>query len=268
VIPVGDSPRSRSFPGVTWALILANIAVFVWMLFLSRDIPFPDSAADDAFREQTAGVCFGFQTAPTQLDRFYCEWGFQPREFFDTVRGQTGDREVDTTVVLLTILTSAFIHGGWLHILGNLLFLWVFGDNVEDRLGHFRFLVFYLVGAIAATLAQGLIDPESVIPVVGASGAVAAVLGAYLVFYPRATVSVVFPIFIFFLIPLPVPAILMIGVWFLQNLIAGWQSLGPETSAGSGVAFFAHIGGFLFGLAIAALASLRPRRAPRYSGWS
>lgn len=244
---------------------MVNVGVFIWMLTLSTAVSPSRAVAQAEFLEQTAGVCYGYEVAPTDLDRAFCEYGFQPKEFFDTIQGETGPREVDTTAVLLTAITSMFVHGGWLHIIGNMLFLWVFADNVEDRLGHAWFLLFYLVGGIAATLAQGLIDPSSAIPVVGASGAVAAVLGAYLLFYPRATVNVVIPVFVLIFIPLPIPAVVMIGLWFLQNLVAGYQSLGPETSAGSGVAFFAHIGGFLFGLAVAALAALgRPRAAPRF----
>ncbi|MGK2965648.1 MAG: rhomboid family intramembrane serine protease [Tepidiformaceae bacterium] len=264
MIPVGDSPQSRTIPWITWSLILANIFVFVWMLTLDNTVPASNATATADFAEQTSGVCYGFRTLPTELDRAFCQFGFQPDEFFDTVAGDTGTTEVDTVMVLLTVVASAFVHGGWLHIIGNMLFLWVFGDNVEDRFGHLRFLVFYLASAVAATLAQGFMDPSSAIPVVGASGAVAGVLGAYLLFYPRATVRVVIPFFILIFIPIPIPAVIMIGIWFAQNLFAGVASLGPETSAESGVAFFAHIGGFLFGVLIAFLRNLVPRHAPRF----
>jgi membrane associated rhomboid family serine protease len=165
---------------------------------------------------------------------------------------------------VVTLVTSIFLHGGWLHILGNMLFLWVFGDNVEDRLGHVAYALFYLVGGMAASMAQIAIDPDSLVPIVGASGAVAAVLGAYFIWYPGATVSVIIPFFVLIFIPLPVPAIIMIGLWFLQNLVAGYASLGTEVAGEGGVAFFAHIGGFVYGMVLAILLfNVGRRRRPR-----
>ncbi|MBI5949339.1 MAG: rhomboid family intramembrane serine protease [Chloroflexi bacterium] len=237
---------------------------------LGRDAAVPPDrqAARSEFARQTAGECYGFETSPTELDRFVCKWGFQPREFFDTVQGENQSPDPKVAVVLLSIVTALFIHAGWSHILGNMLFLWVFGDNVEDRLGHFRYLVFYLVAGIVATLAQASVDTASVIPVVGASGAIAGVLGAYLVSYPRAKVSVVIPFFILIFIPIPVPAALMIGMWFLQQFLAGVATLSDSTTAGAGVAWFAHIGGFLFGVLTIFLFYGGPRKrvrgAPRW----
>ncbi|MEX0781729.1 MAG: rhomboid family intramembrane serine protease [Dehalococcoidia bacterium] len=265
MIPIGDSPRSRTTPWVTYAFIAANVLVWLYTLSLSDAVPASPLEARRQFNEQTTGVCYGFETRPSDRDRFYCERSFQPQEFFDVVAGDPIFPGVNETQALLSILTSIFMHAGWLHIIGNLLFLWVFGDNVEDRLGHIGYALFYVAGGVFAALCQGVADPDAVIPNVGASGAVAAVLGSYLVLFPRATVNVVIPIFILIFIPIPIPAALMIGIWFLQNLLAGVASV-SETSAGGGVAFFAHIGGFAFGFLLTLLV-LRPflRRPPRYA---
>ena len=149
------------------------------------------------------------------------------------------------------MFTSMFLHGGWLHLLGNMLFLWIFGNNVEDRLGSIPFLLFYLVGGIAAALTQVVIDPHSTVPLVGASGAIAAALGAYIVLFPGARIlSLVFLGFFYQL--LEVPAIVVLGFWFALQLVNGFAAFGAETAQG-GVAFFAHIGGFVFGLAVGLL---------------
>jgi membrane associated rhomboid family serine protease len=265
VIPIGDSPRLRTFPWVTYAFIAINVVVWLYTLILSDALPGSRIEAQRQFNEQTNGPCYGFEAAPSDRDRFYCERSFQPQEFFDVVLGEPEFSRVNETQVLLSILTSLFMHAGWLHIIGNMLFLWVFGDNVEDRLGHIGYALFYLAGGVFAALCQGVADPGSVVPNVGASGAVAAVLGSYLVLFPRATVNVVIPFFILIFIPIPIPAVVMIGLWFVQNLLAGVASI-SETSAGGGVAFFAHIGGFAFGFLLTLLV-LRPllRRPPRYA---
>lgn len=265
MIPIGDSPRSRTTPWVNYVFILINIGVFIYVLLLSSSIPGSRRVAEQDFLEQHATVCYGLAAPPTEVDRFYCEWGLQSREFVDALQGEGDLGGQDSFAVLATIVTSMFLHAGWLHLFGNMLFLWVFGDNVEDRLGHVGYVLFYLAGGIVASLTQVAIDVDSLIPIVGASGAVAAVLGAYLFFFPRATVNIIIPFFILIFIPIPVPAVIMIGLWFLQQLLAGVATLGEvDTTAGGGVAFFAHIGGFLFGAAMGVL--LRPflRRAPRY----
>ncbi|MFN0093191.1 MAG: rhomboid family intramembrane serine protease [Dehalococcoidia bacterium] len=261
MIPIGDSPRSRSTPFVTMALIAANLAVLLWVMVLDSQVPSSRAEAVRVQRELATGTCYGFVPAPTDIDAFYCRWSFQPEEWFDAARGESKAQEPRRLEVLLSILTSTFLHAGWIHLIGNMLFLWVFGDNVEDRLGHLRYLVFYLAGGVVAALAQGLVEPSSVVPVVGASGAVAAVLGAYLVLYPKARVTVLVPLLLF--LPLPVPGVVMIGLWFVQNLLSGVASLSPA-APNSGVAFFAHIGGFVFGALLVWLFALgRPRRAER-----
>lgn len=265
MIPVGDSPRTSTTAWVNWALILINIAVFLRMLTLSNDLPGTVRQQRAESQDQLSSICYGFNAAPTDVDRFVCRWGFQPQEFFDTVRGQSKVANSDTLMVALTLITAVFLHGGWLHLLGNMLFLWVFGDNIEDRLGHVMYLLFYLAGGIAATMVQGAMDPGSVVPVIGASGAVAAVLGSYLVFFPKASVKVVIPIFPIFFIPLPIPAVIMIGLWFVQNLFAGLATVSDSASPSASVAWFAHIGGFLFG-ALLTLFVFRPalRRPPKW----
>jgi membrane associated rhomboid family serine protease len=155
-----------------------------------------------------------------------------------------------------------FMHAGWGHIIFNMLFLWIFGDNVEDRLGHGRYLAFYLVCGIAASAAQTIFALDTLVPNVGASGAIAGVLGAYFILYPKAIVQVI--IFPLFFLPFFVPAIVLIGVWFLTQLLSGLAEVG-QTTAGSGVAWWAHIGGFVAGMVLIVLA--RPKRRPS-PGWS
>jgi membrane associated rhomboid family serine protease len=252
VIPIGDSPKRRITPWVNYSLIAANIAVFIYMMSLAQ-LPGESRRENVAeFREQTAGICYGFETSPSEIDQFYCRWSFQPEEWFDTFQGESKTPQQNRWEVLATILTSVFLHAGWLHIIGNMLFLWVFGDNVEDRLGHVGYLLFYAASGVAASLTQGFIDTNEIVPNVGASGAVAGVLGAYLVFFPKATITTLIPIAII-LIPFPVPAIVMIGIWFAQNLLSGFATLATVDAADSGVAFFAHIGGFVFGAVMALL---------------
>lgn len=254
MIPVGDSPRTRRTPLVNYAIILANVAMFIWMLTLDTTFLGTPRQQAQAVAAQADSVCYTFLTAPTEIDHFYCRWSLQPREFFDAVRGDAApvQNPQPRWEILLTIITSMFLHGGWLHIAGNMLFLWVFGDNVEDLLGHRRYLLFYLAAGAFACLVQGALSPESVVPVLGASGAVAGVLGAYLLWFPRATVRVVIPFFILIFIPIPVPAWLMIGLWFAQNLLSGYATIASAASPATGVAWFAHIGGFLFGMLVAA----------------
>jgi membrane associated rhomboid family serine protease len=159
-----------------------------------------------------------------------------------------------------------FIHGGWFHILGNMIFLWVFGDNVEDAIGHVSYLFFYVLAGIAAATAQIWVDTGSAVPMVGASGAIAGVLGAYVVLYPRATIAAV--IFPFFLWAFPVPAFLLIGLWFFLQLLYGAASIGTAVGASEGVAWWAHIGGFLAGLLLVwAFRGRRPTRHVGRIGW-
>src|SRR5262249_37769801 len=148
-----------------------------------------------------------------------------------------------------TLITSMFLHGSWMHVIGNMWYLWIFGDNVEDRVGHGRFLVFYLLCGIAAALAQIAMDPTSVVPTVGASGAIAGVMGAYFVLYPNSRVLTLIPLFVFIQI-VELPAILLLGFWFLLQLVnAGAVAATASVRGGGGIAFAAHVAGFLAGAA-------------------
>jgi membrane associated rhomboid family serine protease len=156
-----------------------------------------------------------------------------------------------------TLVSSMFLHGGWLHIIGNMWYLWIFGDNVEDRMGHGRYLVFYLLAGAVAGLAQVVVNVESGIPTIGASGAVAGVMGAYFVLYPRSRVLTLIPLFIFIEI-IEIPAVFFLGFWFLMQLFSGAGSI-AHTSGSGGIAFWAHVAGFLVGLG-AVFVFRRPER--------
>jgi membrane associated rhomboid family serine protease len=152
-----------------------------------------------------------------------------------------------------------FLHGGWMHIIGNMLYLWIFGDNIEDQLGHVGFLVFYLAAGALAAVGQVVINPDSMVPMVGASGAIAGVMGAYFVLYPESRILTA--IFIFFFFDLvEIPAIFFLGIWFLMQLLSGVGSLGVSNAAAGGTAFFAHIGGFIAGLLVGGVLRIRGGR--------
>ena len=189
-----------------------------------------------------------------------------------TCEGQPGvvGKQPTQPPTWVTIFTSMFMHGSLLHLGGNMLFLWIFGNNIEDSMERWKFVGFYLLGGLAALAAQTIISPNAAVPTVGASGAIAAVLGAYALLYPRARVITVVFIIIFFTI-LELPALVVLGLWFLIQLLYGAAQLGQPVGGGGGVAYFAHIGGFLFGLlAIKAFADRAQddyeaqRRAPVY----
>jgi membrane associated rhomboid family serine protease len=227
VIPLRDANPTLRSPVVTIGLVIACVAVFIWELVLLA------SGGMDA------------------LDAFVTTWGVVPANLS---AGFASGSYVNATT--LTVLTSQFLHGGWLHLLGNLLFLWIFGNNIEDRFGRVGFLLFYLTGGVVAALAQVWTDPDSTVPMIGASGAIAATLGAYLVLYPRARItSLVFLGFFYQLID--VPALIVLAFWFVLQLIDGLASLGAVDVQ---VAFFAHIGGFVFGAAIGLLVRTVTRR--------
>jgi len=171
--------------------------------------------------------------SPAGFERFILTWGLVPAQFS-----------------VHTVFTSMFLHGGWMHVVGNMLYLWIFGDNVEDRLGHGRFLAFYLLCGTAAALLQVAFSPGSRMPMIGASGAIAGVLGAYLVMFPRSRILTLVPIFVFVQI-VEIPAIFFLGIWFLLQLLSGVGSLVQPADVG-GVAFWAHAGGFVAGLLLVA----------------
>lgn len=251
MIPISDSVRSRTTPYVNIALISINVLFFVYQLTLDT---FPDPR----------------NSFLSELDLFFLDWGSIPACLTDRFGFEpTTDARLlafacpEGDQLLATPITSMFLHGGWLHLLGNMIFLWVFGDNVEDALGHVRYAAFYIVVGLAAGAAHIFMNQNDVIPAIGASGAVAGVLGAYLLLYPRATVSAILPIFILFLFPFRVPAVLLISFWFLLQLFNGFAAITATdvVGAGGGVAWFAHIGGFVAGLVLIRVFLVGRRRA-------
>lgn len=221
MIPLKDHNPSTRIPYVNLILIAVNLGVFVYQFFYMSKGP--------AHLINTLGVI--------------------PHELFNL-----GDIGPPTPIPApLTLFSAMFIHGGWLHLLGNMLYLWVFGDNVEDRLGHGRYLVFYLSGGIIAAVVHAFIFAESPVPCVGASGAIASVLAAYLVFYPKARISTLFIIFIFIRI-VRVPAVVLLGLWIALQVASGITELSDKAG---GVAWFAHIGGFAAGLVLSFM--MRPK---------
>jgi membrane associated rhomboid family serine protease len=179
-------------------------------------------------------------------DQFITEWAFVPERF-----------SAHPAANIATVFSAMFMHGGWLHLGGNMLFLWIFGDNVEDALGKLGYLAFYLIGGVAAGALQFVLGPNSTIPNVGASGAIAAVLGAYIVLYPRARILTA--VFFFLITVIELPATVVLGLWFVLQLFQGVSGLAAQVN--SGVAYWAHVGGFGFG-AVVALLFLRGRRRP------
>lgn len=237
MIPLRDSVPARSWPVVTWALIGINIWVFLYETLLGPE-----------------------------LEAFVRTWGFVPARYFLLAEVEPSD----WTGQYLPLLTSMFLHGGWGHLIGNMMYLWIFGDNVEDRLGHLRYLAFYLLTGVAATLAQGFLYPDSAVPTVGASGAISGVLGAFFVLFPYARVLTLVPLVFFFFPVVEVPAVLYLGFWFLMQFVSGTLALTLARDAG-GVAWWAHIGGFVVGMALAPLLRRRqsyPRVWPdEYAPW-
>src|SRR5437016_3142422 len=237
MIPIKDyaGPRRR-MPWVTWGLIAVNVIIFLYQVSLGSD---------------AQAFMFAYSVVPVALAHGIPQ---------TSLPGVPANLPFHTpNPVYLTLITSQFLHAGWLHIAGNMLFLYVFGDNVEDRMGHFWYLVFYLLCGVVAGITQIAVAPDSAIPSLGASGAIAGVLAAYLVLFPSARVKTIIFIFIFITI-VTVPAIVLIGLWFLLQFFDGLASLSTVQQGMEGVAYFAHVGGFLTGLIITLL--LRERLQP------
>lgn len=257
MIPIGDDNRGKHRPPVVVIiLILINVLVFVYQLTLD--------STGEAGPACEIMVSEGQVGAGTQMECFVYRYGARAYELSHA-------KDVAPAIglpIFATVLTSMFMHGGWLHIGGNMLYLWIFGDNVEDAMGHIRFLIFYLLTGIGAVALQVGVDRNALVPMVGASGAIAGVLAAYLVLFPHGRVRVL--VFLgFFVTVVALPALIVIGFWILLQFFSGIATLGPETrQAEGGVAYFAHIGGFLAGLALVylfrdsrALARIRRSRA-------
>lgn len=223
MIPLRDTIPSSRVPIVNYALIAANSLLFVYQFTLG---------------EEATDFVYAYGVIPY---RFVHMFASHPLE-------------------LLTPLFAMFLHGGWLHVIGNMLYLYIFGDNIEDTLGHGRYLAFYLLSGAASFLVQILLQSNSMVPNIGASGAIAGVLGAYILLFPRARVVTLVPIFIFFTV-MEIPAYIFLGLWFVIQFASGALTLGHTSALSGGVAWWAHIGGFLFGMILLKL--MEPRRTGR-----
>jgi membrane associated rhomboid family serine protease len=235
MIPISDHNPTRNAIFINGLLLVANILVFVFELSMG-----------DA-----------------RLQEFIATWGVRSTEVIALLGGDLSR----LSTVLLTSTVSMFLHGGWSHIIFNMLFLWIFGDNVEDNFGSIPYLIFYLLSGYGAVLAQALLTPTSPVPAIGASGAISGVLAAYLLLYPRASVTALLPIPILFFFPFRVPAWLMIILWFLGQLFSGFASITDAAQMTGGVAYGAHIGGFVVGFVLA-FVFRKPERRPRYEYYS
>lgn len=218
MIPLNDNVRRQTFWFSTLALISINTAVFIYELSLGQFI-----------------------------NHFIVTFGLVPARF-TTVHG--GIIFTGLAAFLITVFTSMFIHGGWLHLIGNMLFLFVFGRSIEDRFGHSQFLQLYFLSGFGAAVIDILFNMGSKIPTIGASGAIAGILGAYLVSFPRARITTLIPLFIFFW-TIRIPALLVLAYWFAIQFFAGYQTLAIESATMGGVAWWAHVGGFALGILIA-----------------
>jgi membrane associated rhomboid family serine protease len=228
VIPLRDENPSSTVPVVTRALIVVNVGVFLYEVSLGRG-----------------------------LSAFIGDFGLIPLRLLEALRGAE-----NPLLVAGTILTSTFLHGGWLHLIGNMWYLWIFGDNVEDRMGHVRYLLFYVAGGAASGVLHTMINPDSPLPTVGASGAIAAVLGAYLVLFPRARVVTLVPLFIIVQL-MSLPAVVVLGLWFVFQFFSGALSLAYAAGSAGGTAWWGHIGGFAFGMLLARVLAARTPRPSR-----
>jgi membrane associated rhomboid family serine protease len=235
VFPIDDNNPTRTTAYVTYALIALNVLVFVHELSLSKP----------------------------ELQRFFQLYAVIPRELTASLNGLSIYQPVPE---LLTLVSSQFLHGGFAHIFGNMLFLWIFGNNIEDQLGHVKYLIFYIACGILAALAQWIFSTQSSVPSLGASGAIAGVLGAYILRFPHARIRTL--VFLgFFITFIDIPAIFFLGIWFLQQTLYGVASLNVPSNIGmesGGVAYWAHIGGFVAGAILGPLLGLfnsnsRPR---------
>jgi membrane associated rhomboid family serine protease len=234
MIPLSDDTPRFSTPFITYFIIALNTVVFLFEL----------SVGEQSHRA---------------LNSLMYQFGVVPVHF---ERALAGSPAFSFAGLFLPLLTSMFLHASWLHLIGNMWFLWIFGDNIEDHLGHFTYLLFYLVSGFAAAVAHILVNVGSNVPSVGASGAIAGVMGAYFVLYPRARVLMWFPPIFFF----HLPAWLVLGYWFLMQFLSGAATSIAETSQGGGIAFWAHVGGFAAGVVLIKILPERPRRY-RYAAW-
>jgi membrane associated rhomboid family serine protease len=252
VIPLKDNIQTDRFPFVTLGLIVVNCVAYILAIshggsFISGpDLQEEVKYSAIPFALTHPGYHCGLIQTVTGAAAIACRRGVVP----------------NTLPTWETIFTAMFMHASIFHIGGNMLFLWIFGNNVEDAMGHVKYLLFYLAGGVAALALQVAISPDAIVPTLGASGAIAAVLGGYIVLYPRARVlTLVF--IIFFVTVIELPAWVLLGVWFALQAVFGATSLGTPTGGGGGVAYLAHVGGFIFGLLAVRLLATRRRRPSR-----
>lgn len=243
MIPLKDDAPRATTPYINYFLLAANILVFLYQLALG----FSGPAYLNSFVRD-------FGVVPVRIP-IWLSGGEVPLQYVHLL----GTRYVNAGAALLPILTSMFLHGGWLHLIFNMWWLWIFGDNVEDYLGHFTYLVFYLICGILATLTHIAFNYNSPVPSLGASGAIAGVLGAYFLLYPSARVLTLVPfLFVFFLW---IPAWVILGYWFVVQFLSGAATaISPQTASAGGVAVWAHVGGFVAGLLLIKAFPARPRR--------
>ncbi|MBP8612942.1 MAG: rhomboid family intramembrane serine protease [Candidatus Atribacteria bacterium] len=233
MFPIRDSQPTRTFPFVTIALIVINLLIFIFIYFSAIAAPEPD----------------------LYLANVYMKFGLVPAKVFGTVPS-------GNVPWLLTFITSIFLHGSWSHVIFNMLYLWIFGNNIEDYLGHFHFVIFYLLAGIFSSLVQVIVMSQANVPIIGASGAIAGVMGAYFLFFPRSKVRTLVVI-IYFITFIDVPAPVYLLIWFLLQLFEGFTSFGAAT----GTAFFAHVGGFIFGFLYALIVRAIYKRRRGYESY-
>jgi membrane associated rhomboid family serine protease len=281
LIPLKDNIPTDRFPVLTVILIVLNVAVFIWQTQFPTDRELDQigySAIDQSALEFGAipyrvthpdkGQCFIGAVPDRNVQQLQAEVlceGTPPLREAETASEQGTVPEplpLDQAAWWVTLFTSMFMHGGILHLAGNMLFLWIFGNNVEDSMGRVRFILFYLLAGLIAVYAQSLLDTGATVPTIGASGAVAGVLGGYALLYPQARVlSLIF--IVFFVTLIEVPAFVILGIWFvLQFIPAIGQTAIPDIAGEGGVAYWAHLGGFVFGLAAIKLFANRYRERP------
>ncbi len=232
MVPLRDDNPTQTVAYVTYAIVAVNLLVFLYELSLGKN-----------------------------LEAFFQVWAIIPARLTASFIGEPTGLPFPAW---LTLITSQFLHGGFLHIGGNMLFLWIFGNNVEDRLGHIRFLIFYLGCGALAGLSQWFFSADSLVPSLGASGAIAGVMGAYILRFPQARVLTLVPLG-FLIAPVQIPAIFFLGFWFLQQAFYGVASLGAPANIGmqgGGIAYWAHAGGFIFGAVLGPLLGLFSNRKP------
>jgi membrane associated rhomboid family serine protease len=280
VIPLKDNNPTSRFPVVTVAIIVINVLVFIWQLNFPTDQRL-DQAGFGAI-DQSSLEYGAIPYRITHPDTGDCAVGAVAEAGGQFAAGVVcpGTRKYDRAVAIgrqdpsaqpipineapwwETLFTSMFMHGGFLHIAGNMLFLWVFGNNIEESLGRPSFVLFYVLAGLIAVYTQALIDPSSTAPTIGASGAIAGVLGAYALLFPQARVLTLIFI-IFFVTLVEIPALILLAIWFILQFLPALGQVAVESGGGQGVAYFAHVGGFLFGLAVAgAMLLARGRSEP------